>query len=89
MRCVVVYELFFSVIYFPAVKSVAVGGYPYRAIDFIGSLVNDSINGLMWMGTNDGVYVYDFNGDSIAVPFGQQALSVSEVAYAGAFGGYP
>ncbi len=45
-------------------------------IDFIGSLVNDSINGLMWMGTNDGVYVYDFNGDSIAVPFGQQALSV-------------
>jgi len=45
-------------------------------IDFIGSLVNDTINNLMWMGTNDGVYVYDFKHDSIAVPFGQEAQSV-------------
>ncbi len=47
-----------------------------RWIDFTGFLINDSINGLMWMGTNDGVYVYDFNRDSLDVPFGKEALSV-------------
>ena len=50
------------------------GGYP---IDFIGSLTYDSINNAIWVGANEGVFLYDLRQERLTVPLpGQVAEGI-------------
>ncbi len=42
-------------------------------IDFVGALQYDKLNRGMWLGTNQGLYFYDLNTETLKVPFGDQS----------------
>lgn len=42
-------------------------------IDFIGTLIHDSINNGMWIGSNQGIYFYDLTTNQISDPFANGA----------------
>ncbi|WP_303012488.1 two-component regulator propeller domain-containing protein [uncultured Bacteroides sp.] len=52
------------------ISSQTSGGFP---IDFIGTLIYDSINKGMWIGSNQGLYFYDIDKAQLIPPFADKA----------------
>ena len=51
------------------VKYIHTGQYPQFLVDFIGTLSYDRHNNAMWIGTNQGLFYYDIENDSLQKPF--------------------
>ena len=52
-----------------SVKYFNTGNYPTFFLDFVGALTFDKLNNGMWIGTNQGLYYYDIEKDSLQRPF--------------------
>lgn len=48
---------------------------PNLPVNFVGSLCYDSINDVVWIGSNWGIYYYDFKTDYIYSPFVNEAIA--------------
>ena len=53
----------------PASNYLNAASEPGFLIDFVGALQYDKINRGMWLGTNQGLYFYDLNTETLTVPF--------------------
>ena len=51
------------------VKYIHTGQYPQFLLDFVGALTYDRLNNAMWIGTNQGLFYYDIDNDSLQKPF--------------------
>ncbi|HBB00410.1 MAG: hybrid sensor histidine kinase/response regulator [Bacteroidetes bacterium GWD2_45_23] len=51
------------------VKYINTGNYPGFFLDFVGALSYDKLNNAMWIGTNQGLFYYDIEKDSLQKPF--------------------
>jgi ligand-binding sensor domain-containing protein len=59
----------------PASKYLNAAREPGFLIDFVGALQYDKINRGMWLGTNQGLYFYDLNTETLKIPFSDQSSS--------------
>lgn len=50
-------------------KYINSGQYPYYLLDFVGALTYDKRNNGMWIGSNQGLFFYDLERDSLQIPF--------------------
>ena len=51
------------------IKYIHSGKYPQFLLDFVGALAYDRYNNGMWIGTNQGLFFYDIDRDSLQKPF--------------------
>ena len=52
-----------------ALKYINTGNNPSFSLDFVGALTFDKHNNGMWIGTNQGLFYFDLEKDSLQVPF--------------------